>query len=111
MPKPSMACGDDESCDSRERRPWSTVIMADSAEDTAKSSTQLDSSAVSQTPNTSQTSVAQQEQRLELLDKARAFLRSPQVQHEDALTKRRFLSEKGLTIPEIDMLLQEQVSR
>lgn len=47
--------------------------------------------------------------RTELLRKARAFLGSPQVRHEDDIAKRRFLTEKGLTDVEIDRLLQEIV--
>ncbi|EMD40948.1 hypothetical protein CERSUDRAFT_111523 [Gelatoporia subvermispora B] len=45
--------------------------------------------------------------RAELLDKARAFLNSPQVQHEDIVAKRRFLTEKGLIPEEVDVLLRE----
>lgn len=48
--------------------------------------------------------------RVELLDKARAFLRSPQVMHEDVLAKRRFLAEKGLNDAEIEQLMVELVS-
>ncbi|TFK88928.1 hypothetical protein K466DRAFT_546215 [Polyporus arcularius HHB13444] len=45
--------------------------------------------------------------RTELLQRARAFLTSPQVRHEDASAKRRFLVEKGLTDAEIEGLLYE----
>lgn len=48
--------------------------------------------------------------RTELFETARAFLRSPQVVHEDSISKRRFLAEKGLNPAEIDSLLQELVS-
>ena len=51
------------------------------------------------------------EDRSELLDRARMFLRSPQVVHEDAFSKRKFLVQKGLNDPEIETLLQELVSR
>lgn len=47
--------------------------------------------------------------RAELLQRARAFLTSPQVGHEDVSAKRRFLAEKGLTDTEIDSLLYEVV--
>lgn len=48
--------------------------------------------------------------RTDLLEKARAFLTSPQVRYEDNAAKRRFLAEKGLNGAEIDGLLQELVS-
>ena len=47
--------------------------------------------------------------RTELIQRARAFLTSPQVRHEDAVAKRRFLAEKGLTDAEIEGLLLEVV--
>ncbi|KAI1796199.1 hypothetical protein LXA43DRAFT_1090283 [Ganoderma leucocontextum] len=45
--------------------------------------------------------------RTELLQRARAFLTSPQVTHEDITAKRRFLTDKGLTDVEIDGLLRQ----
>lgn len=45
--------------------------------------------------------------REELMSRARSFLHSPQIQHEDANSKHRFLAEKGLTDSEIDVLLRE----
>ncbi|KAI0375830.1 hypothetical protein BV20DRAFT_959889 [Pilatotrama ljubarskyi] len=47
------------------------------------------------------------EDRTQLLQRARAFLTSPQVRHEDLVAKRRFLEEKGLTEREIEGLLHE----
>ncbi|KAK7695369.1 hypothetical protein QCA50_000004 [Cerrena zonata] len=47
--------------------------------------------------------------RSDLIQKARAFLQSPQVRNEDYAAKRIFLSEKGLNDIEIDSLLQETV--
>ncbi|OJT05321.1 hypothetical protein TRAPUB_3762 [Trametes pubescens] len=47
------------------------------------------------------------EDRTELLQRARAFLSSPQVRHEDLTAKRRFLGEKGLSEDEIEGLLRE----
>jgi hypothetical protein len=47
--------------------------------------------------------------RLDLTNKARAFLTSPQVRNEDIPAKRRFLAEKGLTDAEINQLIQELV--
>ncbi|KAH9850768.1 hypothetical protein C2E23DRAFT_887106 [Lenzites betulinus] len=47
------------------------------------------------------------EDRTDLLERARAFLSSPQVRHEDLISKRRFLVEKGLTEGEIEGLLHE----
>lgn len=48
--------------------------------------------------------------RLELLGRARSFLASPQVAHQDLSIKRKFLTEKGLRDAEIDVLLRETVS-
>ncbi|KAH9833750.1 uncharacterized protein C8Q71DRAFT_725515 [Rhodofomes roseus] len=45
--------------------------------------------------------------RVELLHKARAFLNSPQVRHEDFSAKRRFLADKGLNDEQIERLLTE----
>ncbi|EPQ59120.1 hypothetical protein GLOTRDRAFT_136081 [Gloeophyllum trabeum ATCC 11539] len=50
-------------------------------------------------------------ERNELLARARTFLLSPQIKNEDILAKRRFLTEKGLTEPEIDGLLRELPSQ
>ncbi|KAI0677359.1 hypothetical protein C8Q78DRAFT_1002404 [Trametes maxima] len=47
------------------------------------------------------------EDRSVLLQRARAFLSSPQVRHEDLVAKRRFLTEKGLTNDEVEGLLRE----
>ena len=47
--------------------------------------------------------------RSELLDRARHFLSSPQVIHQDHESKRRFLSEKGLSDGEVQLLLREMV--
>lgn len=45
--------------------------------------------------------------RSELLQRARAFLSSPQLAHEDLSAKRKFLADKGLDSAEIDGLLRE----
>jgi hypothetical protein len=47
--------------------------------------------------------------RSELLDRARHFLSSPQVLHQDYESKRRFLAEKGLSNDEVQLLLHEMV--
>lgn len=47
--------------------------------------------------------------RSELLARARSFLASPQVQHQDMLAKHAFLVEKGLHESEIADLLRSQV--
>ncbi|GJE84358.1 hypothetical protein PsYK624_004340 [Phanerochaete sordida] len=44
--------------------------------------------------------------RTELLQRARTFLSSPQVAHEDAAAKRKFLVDKGLNDTEIEGLLR-----
>ncbi|KAL5508475.1 hypothetical protein ACEPAH_6094 [Sanghuangporus vaninii] len=49
----------------------------------------------------------QTEDRNALLNRARTFLRSPDVVHEDPTTKRRFLTDKGLKEDEIDGLMCE----
>ncbi|KIP12749.1 hypothetical protein PHLGIDRAFT_97395 [Phlebiopsis gigantea 11061_1 CR5-6] len=81
----------------------------------------------SSTPSTSQTATGEQpqepqsqsagdgqgapvpaaEDRSELLQRARAFLTSPQVLHEDLTAKRRFLLEKGLNDAEVESLLRD----
>jgi hypothetical protein len=48
--------------------------------------------------------------RSQLVSRARAFLTSPQVAHEDVPSKRAFLVAKGLAAPEIEQLLVEVVS-
>ena len=48
-------------------------------------------------------------ERSDLLERARFFLASPQVRHEDVSAKRRFLVDKGLSETEIITLLQELV--
>ncbi|KAG6842033.1 hypothetical protein C0991_003559 [Blastosporella zonata] len=45
--------------------------------------------------------------RSELLSRARGFLQSPQIIHQDIAAKRKFLVEKGLNETEIDVLLRE----
>ncbi|KAG6830318.1 hypothetical protein H0H92_001253 [Tricholoma furcatifolium] len=45
--------------------------------------------------------------RSELLSRARGFLQSPQINHQDAVAKRQFLLEKGLNEVEVDTLLRE----
>ena len=52
------------------------------------------------------TTAKQPEDRSDLLAKARLFLASPQVQHQDINAKRAFLIEKGLNDTEIAELLR-----
>ncbi|KAI4526578.1 hypothetical protein K525DRAFT_233079 [Schizophyllum commune Loenen D] len=47
------------------------------------------------------------EDRTILLERARHFLASPQIQQQDDAGKRRFLSEKGLKAEEVDAVLRE----
>ncbi|KAF9054935.1 hypothetical protein BDZ89DRAFT_937963 [Hymenopellis radicata] len=47
------------------------------------------------------------EDRAQLVHRARAFLTSPAVQHQDVFAKRRFLLDKGLNEAEIEGLLRE----
>ena len=58
---------------------------------------------------TSTSSLTPTPHRSELLDRARHFLSSPQVIHQDHESKRRFLSEKGLSDGEVQLLLREMV--
>lgn len=46
-----------------------------------------------------------------LLERARAFLTSPQLHYEEPAEKRRFLAEKGLNAVEIEGLMRELVRR
>jgi hypothetical protein len=70
-----------------------------------------DSTPETQPDHVNNTSVKQASQALntrdDILGQARAFLRSPQVAHEDSPAKRAFLLEKGLTPEEADTLLHE----
>ncbi|EJF62407.1 hypothetical protein BD309DRAFT_877577 [Dichomitus squalens] len=58
-------------------------------------------------PSQAETASPAPTERAELLQRARAFLVSPQVKHEDSAAKRRFLADKGLTDAEIESLLYE----
>lgn len=49
--------------------------------------------------------------RFTLLERARAFLTSPQLRYEEPAEKRRFLAEKGLNAVEIEGLMRELVRR
>jgi hypothetical protein len=49
------------------------------------------------------------QQRTGLLDQARAFLRSPEVVHQDAASVRSFLLAKGLTMDETERVISELV--
>ncbi|EGO02042.1 hypothetical protein SERLA73DRAFT_166545 [Serpula lacrymans var. lacrymans S7.3] len=53
------------------------------------------------------TTPTQQSDRIELISRARSFLTSPNIRDQNILSKRSFLSEKGLTAPEIEALLRE----
>ena len=55
------------------------------------------------------TTVPTEEGHSQLLEKARAFLASPQVRHDDPEVSRKFLSEKGLNDEEINSLMKELV--
>ncbi|KAH9927260.1 uncharacterized protein B0H18DRAFT_1003752 [Fomitopsis serialis] len=89
-----------------------TTAMVDQPADTPESSTSTPTEAsqpVAQSDPKPQEDafVAPNNDRTDLLDKARAFLSSPQVRHDDYTAKRRFLAEKGLDNAEISILLQE----
>lgn len=66
----------------------------------------------SSTPETTPTSTltSTSTDHADLLSKARAFLHSPQLVHEDLLAKRAFLLDKGLHPSDVDTLLRELVS-
>jgi hypothetical protein len=61
------------------------------------------------TPESQMPVVDEHKDRSELLARARLFLTSPQVQHQDAFAKRTFLIEKGLKDAEIENLLRTLV--
>ena len=77
----------------------------------AESTTAQNSSTSSEQAANPASATSPAEDRSELLQRARTFLTSPQVVHEDPLAKRRFLAEKGLNELEIEQLIQELVSR
>ena len=66
------------------------------------------SAALPQSAPETQTPVVDQD-RSELLTRARSFLTSPQVQNQDAFAKYTFLAEKGLNDDEIKSLLHTLV--
>jgi hypothetical protein len=70
-----------------------------------------DSSAEHASSSSAMTTTTPTPNRSELLDRARLFLSSPQVIHQDYESKRLFLAEKGLEDGEIQLLLREMVSR
>ncbi|TDL29249.1 hypothetical protein BD410DRAFT_11556 [Rickenella mellea] len=61
----------------------------------------------SDTPIPPQDHAPNTDDRSALLTQARAFLASPQIQHQDDLAKRKFLMEKGLNPDEVDTLMHE----
>ncbi|THV08316.1 hypothetical protein K435DRAFT_847194 [Dendrothele bispora CBS 962.96] len=82
-----------------------------SSDDTSSSGpSQQESQPQQQNDTPVQTSVpspAPPNDRVELISRARTFLTSPQVRNQDLFAKRTFLLEKGLTEPEIELLLRE----
>ncbi|KAH0587834.1 hypothetical protein H2248_006591 [Termitomyces sp. 'cryptogamus'] len=58
-------------------------------------------------PTGSEISTTPVPDRSELLSRARGFLQSPQIMHQDAVAKRQFLLEKGLNESEITGLLRQ----
>jgi len=74
--------------------------MSDSADSPKANSTEHPETTASSPPSTP---------REELMSRARSFLLSPQIRHEDANSKHSFLSQKGLTDSEIGDLLREPV--
>ena len=53
--------------------------------------------------------LAHKDDRTALIEKARSFLLSPPIRHEDETAKRTFLQQKGLSHAEINRLMQELV--
>ena len=92
----------------------SSATMADDKDTPGRSGEQPEQPAQPtssvETPNTPTSQPSQPEDRSELLERARTFLRSPQVVHEDAFAKRKFLAQKGLNDGEVETLIQELVS-
>lgn len=85
----------------------SASIMAE--EDDKQQPPATEASSTESEPNVQPAPPVPPPSRAELVDKARAFLGSPQVMHEDTFAKRRFLAEKGLNDSEIEALMLEQV--
>ena len=105
------------SCRSGSRQPLSRpsfimTVDADNSRPPAGHSEPPSTSETQPTPppeNASSVPTTPVSSRSELLDRARHFLSSPQVIHQDHESKRRFLTEKGLTDGEIQILLREMV--
>ncbi|KAI0254855.1 hypothetical protein BJV78DRAFT_1183304 [Lactifluus subvellereus] len=99
-------------------RPLAIVAMTDNNEDSSRPSAgQSEPLSADMTPPSSSpelessSSPTPMPDRTELLDKARHFLSSPQVVHQDHESKRRFLTEKGLADGDIELLLREMPSQ
>jgi len=56
----------------------------------------------------SASSLSTSSDRSSLVERARAFLGSPQIRNEDPSAKRKFLEEKGMNPSEIEMLMRQQ---
>lgn len=88
------------------------VAMTDNNEDSSRPSADTippSSSPEHESSSSSSSTPTPMPDRTELLDKARHFLSSPQVVHQDYDSKRRFLTEKGLGDGDIELLLREIV--
>ncbi|KDQ64378.1 hypothetical protein JAAARDRAFT_166529 [Jaapia argillacea MUCL 33604] len=79
-----------------------------SVDDDTKAPQQSDQPQASESaPNVVETPPQEPVDRVQLLDKARSFLTSPQVRDQDVWEKRKFLVDKGLTELEIEGLMRE----
>lgn len=64
---------------------------------------------VSSEPQATESSLGQPSDRTELIARAKSFLQSTPVQHQNLAAKRQFLFDKGLSEPEVLSLLSSTV--
>lgn len=78
-------------------------------ESSRQSASEVPSSASSAVESSPPSEAVPVEDRAALLDKARAFLASPEIRGQGLLAKSKFLEEKGLNAEEVGSLLKELV--
>jgi hypothetical protein len=103
-----MAEGDDQTSNAPIQSP-SSEPKQPSTPVSSSSSDVRDARSLATPENNTSSPASQPESRAGLIERARSFLTSPQIRHEDFFAKRRFLAEKGLSDAEIAGLLQELV--
>ncbi|KAF9268201.1 hypothetical protein L218DRAFT_601620 [Marasmius fiardii PR-910] len=84
--------------------------MSEASQNTSQRDQQVNVNEVDSPPSASEispTTTLPNSDRSELVSRARAFLRAPQIQNQDIFVKRKFLIDKGLNETEIEELLRE----